>query len=80
MSDTILEAAAILRRFGDISAHESLKIKNAKYADKYDGKSIKLSKSEYDEIHKDYKGSNPKKPTILVLTNKGTTLVPVTFS
>ena len=47
---------------------------------KYDGKVVKISKKNFSKVHKDYKNSTKGKETMLIiLTKKGTSLVPVQF-
>ena len=59
---------------------EEVEIDEAKY--EYDEKEgvAKISKKDFAKLPKDYKGSDPKKPTMLMLTKKGTSLVPVKFT
>ena len=40
---------------------------------------VKISKKNFAKVHKDYKGTDKSKPTMMVLTKKGTSLVPVQF-
>jgi len=48
---------------------------------KYDGKVVKISKKNFRQVHKDFKGTTKGKETMLVLDPKsgGTILVPVQF-
>ena len=59
---------------------EEVELAEAKY--EYDEKEgvAKISKKDFAKLPKDYKGSDPKKPTMLMLTKKGTSLVPVKFT
>ena len=59
---------------------DKLKLYEAKH--EYDEKEgvAKISKKDFAKLPKDYKGSDPKKPTMLMLTKKGTSLVPVKFT
>ena len=59
---------------------EEVELAEAKY--EYDEKEgvEKISKKDFAKLPKDYKGSDPKKPTMLMLTKKGTSLVPVKFT
>jgi len=41
---------------------------------------VKISKKNFAKVHKDYKGTDKSKPTMMVLTKKGTSLVPVKFT
>ena len=41
---------------------------------------VKISKKNFAKVKKDSKGSDPKKPMMMVLTKKGTSLVPVKFT
>lgn len=68
---------------GDMKAgtvKEEVELAEAKY--EYDEKEgvAKISKKDFAKLPKDYKGSDPKKPTMLMLTKKGTSLVPVKFT
>ena len=40
---------------------------------------VKISKKNFAKVHKDAKGTDKSKPTMMVLTKKGTSLVPVQF-
>ena len=40
---------------------------------------VKISKKNFAKVRKDAKGTDKSKPTMMVLTNKGTSLVPVQF-
>ena len=68
---------------GDMKAEtvkEEVELAEAKF--EYDEKEgvAKISKKDFAKLPKDYKGSDPKKPTMLMLTKKGTSLVPVKFT
>ena len=68
---------------GDMKAgtvKEEVELAEAKF--EYDEKEgvAKISKKDFAKLPKDYKGSDPKKPTMLMLTKKGTSLVPVKFT
>ena len=68
---------------GDMKAgtvKEEVELAEAKF--QYDEKEgvAKISKKDFAKLPKDYKGSDPKKPTMLMLTKKGTSLVPVKFT
>ena len=41
---------------------------------------VKISKKNFAKVHKDNKGTDKSKPTMMVLTKKGTSLVPVKFT
>ena len=41
---------------------------------------VKISKKNFAKVKKDYKGTDKSKPTMMVLTKKGTSLVPVKFT
>jgi len=41
---------------------------------------VKISKKNFTKVKKDYKGTDKSKPTMMVLTKKGTSLVPVKFT
>jgi hypothetical protein len=41
---------------------------------------VKISKKNFRKVKKDYKGTDKSKPTMMVLTKKGTSLVPVKFT
>ena len=41
---------------------------------------VKISKKNFAKVHKDSKGTDKSKPTMMVLTKKGTSLVPVKFT
>ena len=41
---------------------------------------VKISKENFAKVKKDYKGTDKSKPTMMVLTKKGTSLVPVKFT
>ena len=41
---------------------------------------VKISKKNFAKVHKDAKGTDKSKPTMMVLTKKGTSLVPVKFT
>lgn len=41
---------------------------------------VKISKKNFAKVKKDHKGSDKKKPMMMVLTKKGTSLVPVKFT
>lgn len=59
---------------------EEVELAEAKF--EYDEKEgvAKISKKDFAKLPKDYKGSDSKKPTMLMLTKKGTSLVPVKFT
>ena len=63
---------------GDDSPARMSEAKNYEY-DEGEGV-VKISKKNYAKVHKDYKGSDKSKPSMLVLTKRGTSLVPVKFT
>ena len=76
-------------RIGDkwkatMGVYEGIELEEAVLAGrdyKYDGKVVKISKKNFRQVHKDFKGTTKGKETMLVLDPKsgGTILVPVQF-